>query len=119
IYISCIYFFFFFFSSRRRHTRSKRDWSSDVCSSDLVEDSWKISPRCMVNYGVRYEVNSRIKEAKRRTSIGRPVAVGNPDASFTTPGASVIYLYNPQPAYPMDWSGLAPRVSVEIGRAHV
>src|SRR5699024_11280466 len=30
------FLFFFFFSSRRRHTRSKRDWSSDVCSSDLV-----------------------------------------------------------------------------------
>src|SRR5699024_12203937 len=30
---------FFFFSSRRRHTRSKRDWSSDVCSSDLCP-SW-------------------------------------------------------------------------------
>src|SRR5207249_5297779 len=29
-------FLFFFFSSRRRHTRSKRDWSSDVCSSDLA-----------------------------------------------------------------------------------
>src|SRR3712207_6334726 len=28
--------FFFFFSSRRRHTRYWRDWSSDVCSSDLV-----------------------------------------------------------------------------------
>src|SRR5690349_24906258 len=28
-------FIFFFFSSRRRHTRSLRDWSSDVCSSDL------------------------------------------------------------------------------------
>src|SRR5690606_40091198 len=27
---------FFFFSSRRRHTRFSRDWSSDVCSSDLV-----------------------------------------------------------------------------------
>src|SRR6266576_26056 len=27
---------FFFFSSRRRHTRSLRDWSSDVCSSDLI-----------------------------------------------------------------------------------
>src|SRR5699024_9295819 len=26
----------FFISSRRRHTRSKRDWSSDVCSSDLI-----------------------------------------------------------------------------------
>src|SRR5215475_699173 len=28
---------FFFFSSRRRHTRFSRDWSSDVCSSDLLE----------------------------------------------------------------------------------
>src|SRR2546429_4332165 len=26
----------FFFSSRRRHTRCSRDWSSDVCSSDLI-----------------------------------------------------------------------------------
>src|SRR5699024_12201231 len=32
---SFLLLFFFFFSSRRRHTRSKRDWSSDVCSSDL------------------------------------------------------------------------------------
>src|SRR3989449_10291278 len=30
--------YFFFFSSRRRHTRCSRDWSSDVCSSDLVTD---------------------------------------------------------------------------------
>src|SRR5690606_39851353 len=28
-------FSYFFFSSRRRHTRFSRDWSSDVCSSDL------------------------------------------------------------------------------------
>src|SRR5256884_6602510 len=28
---------FFFFSSRRRHTRCSRDWSSDVCSSDLAQ----------------------------------------------------------------------------------
>src|SRR5699024_11886242 len=32
---------FFFFSSRRRHTRSKRDWSSDVCSSDLWRSDLK------------------------------------------------------------------------------
>src|SRR5215469_13882600 len=31
--------YFFFFSSRRRHTRSLRDWSSDVCSSDLALES--------------------------------------------------------------------------------
>src|SRR2546422_5019043 len=30
------FIFFFFFSSRRRHTRCSRDWSSDVCSSDLL-----------------------------------------------------------------------------------
>src|SRR2546422_5009968 len=29
----------FFFSSRRRHTRCSRDWSSDVCSSDLPSDT--------------------------------------------------------------------------------
>src|SRR5690349_23429837 len=30
------FIYIFFFSSRRRHTRSLRDWSSDVCSSDLA-----------------------------------------------------------------------------------
>src|SRR5690606_40520285 len=33
---AAIYFTLFFFSSRRRHTRFSRDWSSDVCSSDLA-----------------------------------------------------------------------------------
>src|SRR5436305_3152714 len=68
----------FFFSSRRRHTRCGRDWSSDVCSSDLVpvnltqwatpyglkaedkdfgffaQDQWTFS-RLTLTYGVRYE----------------------------------------------------------------
>src|SRR5205085_7374054 len=35
-YYFLFYFFFFFFSSRRRHTRFDCDWSSDVCSSDLL-----------------------------------------------------------------------------------
>src|SRR5690606_40797492 len=35
----CSWLFFFFFSSRRRHTRFSRDWSSDVCSSDLAFDA--------------------------------------------------------------------------------
>src|SRR5687768_18443409 len=33
--------FCFFFSSRRRHTRCSRDWSSDVCSSDLSLRAWQ------------------------------------------------------------------------------
>src|SRR5207302_6009291 len=45
VWLYCLWrcVFFFFFSSRRRHTRFSRDWSSDVCSSDLVE----IFPRWM------------------------------------------------------------------------
>src|SRR3712207_9053877 len=48
--------FFFFFSSRRRHTRYWRDWSSDVCSSDLVR-----APR-----GVVVELRVRRAGAVRR-----------------------------------------------------
>src|SRR5207237_2336290 len=39
-------FEFVFFSSRRRHTRFKCDWSSDVCSSDLVAGDAEIALRC-------------------------------------------------------------------------
>src|SRR5260370_26043511 len=58
IHASLLIFFFFFFSSRRRHTRFKCDWSSDVCSSDLVaerrdlalqirfDELWHRSPPC-------------------------------------------------------------------------
>src|SRR5271170_4674710 len=46
---------FFFFSSRRRHTRSTRDWSSDVCSSDLGSETTsalvppRLRPYCPAN----------------------------------------------------------------------
>src|SRR5689334_23574423 len=36
LYNSLFFLFFFFFSSRRRHTSWNCDWSSDVCSSDLL-----------------------------------------------------------------------------------
>src|SRR5207249_8146932 len=39
----CYTTWFFFFSSRRRHTSSKRDWSSDVCSSDLTDRDASLS----------------------------------------------------------------------------
>src|SRR3989440_7067363 len=41
--------YFFFFSSRRRHTRSDRDWSSDVCSSDLILAMTAGNPESPVN----------------------------------------------------------------------
>ena len=46
-FITVVFFFvfvvFFFFSSRRRHTRCSRDWSSDVCSSDLMIKSTTVT----------------------------------------------------------------------------
>jgi hypothetical protein len=69
-------------------------------------DSGKISPRWNINYGLRYEINSRIKEAKDRTSIAIPVDTTGQPVSFTTPGAQQIYRYNPQPVYPTDWGRL-------------
>src|SRR2546422_5067000 len=47
-------FGFFFFSSRRRHTRCSRDWSSDVCSSDLKVPSQRC-PTCRGSGEVRQE----------------------------------------------------------------
>src|SRR5207247_7733668 len=41
--------FFFFFSSRRRHTRSTRDWSSDVCSSDLKREKKLVARATLVH----------------------------------------------------------------------
>src|SRR2546421_8982010 len=52
----------FFFSSRRRHTRSDRDWSSDVCSSDLVPEFSKQKMRDVI--------------AAMRKNIGKAFAAG-------------------------------------------
>src|SRR3989440_7659481 len=54
--------FFFFFSSRRRHTRSDRDWSSDVCSSDLSRPR---SDRLLPARRDRFEVGYRHVAAER------------------------------------------------------
>src|SRR3712207_8245214 len=51
---------FFFFSSRRRHTRYWRDWSSDVCSSDLIIKGIQTSHRNLWDYTLgRYRINVR------------------------------------------------------------
>src|SRR2546426_5447798 len=55
-----LYYFFFFFSSRRRHTRLQGDWSSDVCSSDLITDLLAIEEK--VDRASRDKVRSQKRE---------------------------------------------------------
>src|SRR5216684_5362065 len=63
--------FFFFFSSRRRHTRCSRDWSSDVCSSDLMPFQ---SPSCLASRSLNiWRQNGQRSEERR---VGKSVDLG-------------------------------------------
>src|SRR5699024_11609721 len=75
--------------SRRRHTRSKRDWSSDVCSSDLPKSSYRrrcLAPRCRLisswgcsrsqGYGCSPFKEVRELGLKRRETVWSLSAVG-------------------------------------------
>src|SRR5690554_7098212 len=69
----------FFFSSRRRHTRCGRDWSSDVCSSDLVRNLDKVvllDKGKVVDVGTHEEFLSRTpsyQELVQRQTLERKV----------------------------------------------
>src|SRR3989449_5204664 len=56
---------FFFFSSRRRHTRCSRDWSSDVCSSDLTERP--TIERAVT--AIRTELKARLAELRAQNKL--------------------------------------------------
>lgn len=77
------------------------------------QDAWKATPKLSINYGLRYELNSRIKEANHRTSVATPVGPDGKPSDFLTPGATQDFLYNPQPIYPLDRNGWGPRLAVD------
>src|SRR2546430_15173388 len=73
-----LYLFFFFFSSRRRHTRFDCDWSSDVCSSDLVIQRLRTQPKRA--HAFTWVVDFPLFEPDPET--GKPVFAHHP---FTSP----------------------------------
>ena len=80
----------------------------------FVQDSFKLNSRVDLNYGLRYEVNTRIRENKLRTS---GVAFYDASGKNTSPyasGAEARMLVNPQPLFPMDWGGFGPRLAVDV-----
>src|SRR3712207_8865174 len=77
--------YFFFFSSRRRHTRYWRDWSSDVCSSDL-NAGWINGGDWLrfdgVNFGATPPASVNVRVASESQAGGRvEIRVGSPDAA--------------------------------------
>src|SRR5690349_22084674 len=69
--IELFFLFFFFFSSRRRHTRSLRDWSSDVCSSDLSSLRIARTAALLAACGVGAVVLSACKDRSEERRVGK------------------------------------------------
>jgi hypothetical protein len=77
------------------------------------QDAWKATPQLTVNYGLRYEVNSRIHEATKRTSGPFFFGPDGKSAPYGDRNATQILLINPQPPYNQDWNGWGPRLGLD------
>src|SRR5262249_1513453 len=77
------------------------------------DDSWKATPHLTISYGLGYQVNSRIHEATKRTSL--PIFLGSDGkpTSYRNRNARQLFLINPQPPYAKDWTGFGPRMAID------
>ena len=77
------------------------------------EDAWKATPQLSVSYGLRYEVNSRIHEATKRTSLPIFLGANGQSVSYGDRTATQEIVINPQPPYNQDWNGWGPRLGLD------
>ena len=77
------------------------------------QDTWKASSRVTLTYGLRYEVNSRIHEATKRTSLPIFLGTDGKPTSYWNHKATQHYILNPQPPYNQDWNGWGPRLALD------
>jgi hypothetical protein len=76
------------------------------------EDIWKVTPRLLVTYGIRYEVTTVFHTEHKLTSGPKIVLPDGSPALPWQPGAEVDYLINLQPPYKPDYNGWGPRLSL-------
>ncbi len=77
------------------------------------QDAWKATPRLSISYGLRYEVNTRIHEATRRTSLPFFYDANGKSTSYRNHKAKQTFVVNPQPPYDKDWRGWGPRAAID------
>ena len=77
------------------------------------QDAWKATPKLTISYGLRYEVNSRIHEQTKRTSLPMFFDTSGKPTPYWNHQATMKFVVNPQPPYNKDWDGWGPRVAVD------
>ena len=85
----------------------------NVSYNIYFEDSLKVTPRFVLNYGFRYEVNTPFQEVHHLTGSAFFVNESGQDVPVWTIGAREKWLVNHQPPYDTDWGGWGPRLSAE------
>src|SRR3712207_2851552 len=119
----------FFFSSRRRHTRYWRDWSSDVCSSDLSSPTNLIAPGQARLMGEGWETARRRDDGNDwvEFSLAGPgvVRLAELDTSYfvgNSPGWASLHGTRRGPgarAGSEDWTELLPRTRLQPDTRHL
>ncbi|MGD0310434.1 MAG: carboxypeptidase regulatory-like domain-containing protein [Acidobacteriota bacterium] len=75
-------------------------------------DNWRATPRLIISYGLRYELNSPMRVGDSRAQGALFFAPDGTRLNYPTPGATQQWVVNPDPVWNTDWNGWGPRLSL-------